>query len=274
MAMLIEGRLIDGYLTSTPKKCRTCNKECDTTRNYDRLDVCRYGYAHRSINESVRLVGLVVRSYNPTDAAKKAARRADREDVVSASQVDATVRKIRAVIRESEDRRTRELAAEIDEAEQRLDPTAVVDAIREDLRKNAGQLHDYKALAIQIRQNLETALGIQSLDANHVRERVNQGPTEIGAAYWASRLMEGKLASLQLLTDREFLNELPIVQSRFHGALHKYVHIFRAVAQEKDVKVFLDGESRENVTGARDAVDQTIFVLLDNAVKYSPPGRK
>ncbi len=260
-----------GSLVSAPSKCLTCDRPCAQIRG-DQLEACRYGYGVQRIDAEHLLVGLVVRSFNPSNATKKVGRNASDDQRLTRGQVQRAAASLRNSLAEVEAERAARRNEQLEAVGLEADFEDLLDRVKSDLDGVAGQLHDYRSLALQIRQNIESFLDIESEEPAHLRPILDRAAHQIAATYWASRMMESKLEGVRLLTDPSIITMSPTASSRLHGLVHKYRQIYHHACQDKGVDLYLAGESWGQIRGPVLAMEQIPLVMIDNAYKYAPTG--
>lgn len=269
--VLTGSSLEDGSIIKVPGKCRGCDRPCEGFGE-QRLEACPYGFIVRRVDRDHLIIGLIVSGFNPTNATQKASRAANRDSRVTKGQVDAAVESLNHKIRSAAAVEAASLNAEIESVTTAVSMEDIVKRLASELNQTIGQLHDYRSLALQIRQNVESYLGIESTFPEHLRATLENAPHQLAAAYWASRIVESKLDGVQLLTDLSLVAQSPQTTSRIHGMVHKYRQIFHHACNDKNVSIQLVGESYGKVRGPRLALEQIPLVLIDNAYKYAPAG--
>ncbi len=269
MPILGPSGIAGGSLIPVPSDCLHCDRSCTEVR-IDEIRSCKYGYAVHRVDDDHLLVGLVVRGFNPTPATKKVGRNASNDQRVTRSQVDRACEALqshRASIEVATAARHNEALRTVGNEASWED---LLGQVKSDLNQVAGQLHDFRSLALQIRQNIESHLDIESEDPTHLRSILEDTEHQIVATYWASRVMTSKLDGVRLLADQSIMAASPTVSSRLHGLVHKYRQIYEHACRDKGVSICLTGESWGQTSGPALALEQIPLVLIDNAYKYAP----
>jgi signal transduction histidine kinase len=217
------------------------------------------------------VAGVVVRNYPQTTAARKKALKIHHANTVDVADLEAVAARVTELdlARESEIlaekrgiietyRNSPEFAADVSEL------------LRPSLEQTFAQIHDYRQLVSQIVQHVNVFLetkhpGIE-LDAQ--LDKVN---TNIRSIYWAARLMEFKLQSAAFVANPDLIDDPRNKRVfRLHGAVHKYLQIYKPLLEGRRLKLRVTGESHGNLMENPDAVGAIPQAFIDNAIKYAP----
>ncbi|HVQ90568.1 MAG TPA: ATP-binding protein [Mycobacteriales bacterium] len=147
----------------------------------------------------------------------------------------------------------------------------IVNELRDEFKQSLNQSHDFLQLIKLIQGHVKTIL----------EERFPGDPPEVaadkldseGAIYFSTELMIGKIDATLFLEQPNlaFGNERTIELHRF---VTKYYRIYRSYAQQKHVDLRTTGASYGRVRYNSAAIGAVVHALLDNLVKYAPPGSK
>lgn len=146
---------------------------------------------------------------------------------------------------------------------------ALAEQLRRDFSDNLHQSHDFLQLVKLVRGHAEALLHDKYPDLPPT-DAADRLPTE-GAIFYSTELMLAKMDSMA------FLNEINLAHGnerkfKVHPVVLKYVRIYDWQAQEKDLKVRLEGNSYSSSYYNDKAIGAVIQGLLDNLVKYAPAG--
>jgi signal transduction histidine kinase len=212
------------------------------------------------------IVGAVLRAWpTATKAYQKVRRSTAPEELVTADQVatcGGVLDRWNTAHRESEEAaRTRA----IDQARQSVSSEDVASILRKELDASASQVHDYRSLAIRVRQNAEMlqerARRRQSVD--HEAEAIVQ----------TAILMEAKMESAWAIANlNSFDQELAHIGVKYHSLLLMYLRIYKHDFEAKNVTTSLVGESHAMIWCSERHSNLLVQNLIDNALKYSPAG--
>jgi two-component system phosphate regulon sensor histidine kinase PhoR len=82
------------------------------------------------------------------------------------------------------------------------------------------------------------------------------------------------LLSLSKIEQREDADDIALEPGNVRGVLESAVHVCQAAAAEQDISIALDCDSQLRARINPVLLEQAIVNLLDNAIKYSDPGRE
>ena len=229
---------------------------------------CRYGLTYARIDDERYVVGLTCNDLlTPTKRGAKRARQ-EAERRVKTQTIRTSVsqsRKLGIGAVNDYDLATRELLARLEH-----DPKmheSLAKQLRQDFSDNLSQSHDFLQLVKLVRGHAESLLHEKFPDLPPT-EAADKLPTE-GAIFYSTELMLAKMDSM------EFLNEINRAhghESRFqlHPMVIKYLRIYNWQANEKELKIAVDGACFANCFYNSKAIGAVIQGLLDNLVKYAP----
>lgn len=268
---VVDGRRRDGMGQSWPERCNTCrHRQCESAESAD-LGLCSYGYNFQRLSDQLLVAGVVVRDYPGMTAARQKKLKSERSRLIDRADLAAVEARVAGL----ELARETELAAEKRKIMEtyRDSPQFAVDVtelLRPSLEQTFAQIHDYRQLVSQIIQHvnvfLETGFPGASLD-----DQLDKVNPNIRSIYWATRLMEFKLQSAAFLANPDLIDDPRTKRVfRFHGAVHKYLQIYRPLLDGRGLKLRVTGESHGNLMENPDAVGAIPQAFIDNAIKYSP----
>jgi signal transduction histidine kinase len=209
-----------------------------------------------------------------TSARRKVLRAAGKQSTTIA-EVNAAIAHARLATDqlEAELRKTKDvLIAEYKETKEYQ--TEIAEALRPDIQKALGQVHDYKQFVQQVIQNINVILGKRFPNLT-IEEQLDAASHEEVAIYWAARLMEEKLDAALYVMYPDRIHELRDRRRfRFHGAVTKYRKIYQRRLEESGLELVLSGESHGDVESNPRAITVIPHALIDNAIKYAPEKSK
>ncbi len=124
--------------------------------------------------------------------------------------------------------------------------------------------HDLRTPLTRLRGRLENLSARPGLDAE-LSDELGSALTE------ADHLLATFGALLRIARIESGTHDREWVDIALHPLLHDAWELYQAVGEEKDIVVKL-GEANGRLRGDRDLLFQALCNLLDNAIKYSPPG--
>jgi len=148
---------------------------------------------------------------------------------------------------------------------------SLADELRKDFDKTLTQSHDFLQLVKLVRGYAETLLQEKYPDLSN-EDAAERLPTE-GAIFFSTELMLMKMDSLVFLDEvnQAFANE---TRFQIHPTVLKYCRIYRWQATQKNLTIELQGECYGYCRYSSRAIGAVLQSLLDNLVKYAPPGSK
>jgi signal transduction histidine kinase len=148
---------------------------------------------------------------------------------------------------------------------------ALAEQLRKDFDESLTRTHDFLQLVKLVRGHAESLLRDKFPDLPN-EEAAERLPTE-GAIYFSTELMLAKMDSMLFIHE---VNQALGNERRFqvHPLVLQYVRIYRWQAGQKNVSVRLEGEAYGYSRYNGKAVGTVVHALLDNLVKYAPPGSK
>jgi signal transduction histidine kinase len=264
------GVVTDGSLVPAHPDCLRCPSRTCTSDSASRNEVriCRYGLAYRQLDEERTVVGLAVSDLsNLTQRARKRLRNEPERRVTSA-QIGSAVARAHALgvgFVKTFERDKAQLLKNLNEDPQLL--KAVAEQLRHEFSDNLEQSHDFLQLVQLVKGHAEVLLKDKypNLEPAEAADRL---PTE-GAIYYSTEMMLAKMDSL------EFLNEINLAHGgerrfKIHPLIVKYVRIYGWQAQQKDLRIRLEGSSHSESLYNPRAIGAVVQGLLDNLVKYAP----
>ncbi len=262
-----------GYLFPRAERCSACSATQCTTAEIGRLSVCSYGFGYTRVSADVTLVGLILRSFSPTpDAYRKVLRKSEPHHRLSAEQVGLIAEAIRSWLADEAEAFAQVKRDQMAEIRAGVGLGDIADELGEQIRLSFGQVHDYRAFAAQIKQNVIRQLERRS-PGLPLDDQLAAADHELAAIYWASELMITKLEAVYFLQDREALGQLGSYgRTKFHSLFLKYLRIYQYAFDEKGVKIAVDGTSHSHLQCNVTAAGLIPQALIDNALKYAPSG--
>lgn len=271
---LVEGHEpTDGSIMPAHPDCLACpTRSClsDTKTSVAEPASCRYGITYMRIDDERVVNGVIVNDL--VGVSSKARRRAKQEPErrVLARVLKVAVLRARGigigVISDFETAKS-EMMARL-ESNPSLHQ-ALADDLRRDFSENLQQSHDFLQLVKLMRGHAESLLH-EKYPTLPPSDAADKLPTE-GAIYYSTELMLAKMDSMV------FLNEINIAHGnerkfKIHPLILKYVRIYEWQATQKELKIRLEGTALGQSYYNNQAISAVIQGLLDNLVKYAPPG--
>jgi signal transduction histidine kinase len=263
----------DGSLLDVHDDCRQCpTRQCeaDSSAPTGEARQCRFGMSYARIDSHRLVAGVVARDLDyPTKRTRRRLRsevdrRVNRADVAQA--ISRAIQLGPGVVDDYE-RAKQEVLRQLER-----DPEmhrALAEDLRKEFSRTLDQSHDYIQLIKLVRGHAEALLKQKypDLDPDDAAERL---PIE-GAIYFSTELLLTKIDSLR------FLNEINQVfgdeqRFRIHPFILKYVRIYNWQAEQKELRILVTGQCHASIFYNSEAIGAVIQALLDNLVKYAPPG--
>lgn len=265
----------DGSLISTPSDCLSCpTREClaKTGGQAGRLTECRFGMHYLRVDDNRIIVGVVATDL--PSMGKRAKRRGKqhpelRVRVRAVEHAAAQAKLLGPGVVEDLEQLKEEVMTRVKE-----DPAmfnTLADQLRKDFAETLTQSHDFLQLVKLVRGHAETLL-LEKFPDSSVEDAAEKLPTE-GAIFFSTEMMLVKMDSLV------FLNEINRVfggETRFqiHPFTLKYYRIYKWQAAQKNLAIQLQGQCYGHCWYNSAAIGALLQGLLDNLVKYAPPGSK
>lgn len=266
----------DGATYQTPQRCLDCQRRsCMGSFRSPKFVVkeCQFGFNYFWIDDVRLALGFVAVD---RDFPTQRARRNARQSPASRVKPDALNQAMEAAMALPEGaledfERNRDLVVKgmIEDPELRAE---IATAMRREFAEvPLQQSHDFMQFVNQIRGNVEVLLR-QARPDLELYDAAESLP-ELGAIFFATQLMRAKIDSLAYLQEanRVFGSERNV---KIHPMVLKYWRIYQSQARAKKLDGVFHGESHGEFHGNPDAIGAVIHALLDNQVKYAPPGSR
>lgn len=270
---VFNGERSDGLTHAWPRRCQRCrDRQCEASSSTN-LEACSYGYNFQRIDESLIIAGVVVRDGPGGTKTRSKALKEVGTKAISARDLEAAASKARRVadeVDESIASLKREVMHEYQRTEQYKRDLA--DLLRPSIEQTFAQVHDYRQLISQIIQHVNVYLETKSPRMD-LDDQLDLADPNIRSIYWAARLMEFKLLSALFLANPERIVDPRHKRIfRLHGAIHKYLHIYKPLFDSRGLKLRVIGDSHGNLMENPDAIGVIPQAFIDNAIKYAPTG--
>lgn len=139
----------------------------------------------------------------------------------------------------------------------------VHDQIARDTSNNLAALHEIRKYNRNIKLSLERVCRAQSPNDP------DQAQIAIVKSWKLSELMSSQFEILGLIADEGLVNLIPKTKSEIYRIFDKCQRIYRTIASEKNIQIYMDGDSPFTMVS-----DKTFpilaTVLIENAIKYAP----
>ncbi|QHT57138.1 hypothetical protein GXP71_14310 [Cellulomonas sp. H30R-01] len=268
-----EGERREGTVYQWPARCEMCrNRQCERSESYE-LQTCSYGYDFQRVDASLLIAGILLRDrQNETKSRQKARRRATA--MTSAGELNAVVgRALESAADEREwlDGERHAIVEEYRQSGRYKDDLA--ELLKPSIEQTFAQVHDYRQLISQIVQHVNVYLETKYPGGDSLQDKLALADDNIRSIYWAARLMEFKLLSALFLVYPEQIDDPRKKRSfRLHGAVHKYLQIYKPLMEVRSIRLRVVGDSYANLVENPDAVGVIPQAFIDNAVKYAGSG--
>lgn len=269
---VISGKRTDGIGIVWPDTCRSClTRECEKFAQTE-LQTCSYGYHYIENQSGGVFAGFLVEDASIHSPALSKNLRKDKKSRIRLQFLNNLLISISKELAEDaaaeEARFKKSINSYLDD---KAFNAKFLEKFKKDIEKGLSFLHDYRQINARIAQNVNILLETR-YKGNSIEELLQKANHEELAIYWASKLLEEKLSLARLLINPEWINrESEFVYFRFHGIVYKYLQMYRQSADEREIKIFTEGESRQNIYANPMAVSAIPQTFIDNAIKYSPP---
>ncbi|MBM4083666.1 MAG: HAMP domain-containing histidine kinase [Planctomycetes bacterium] len=132
-------------------------------------------------------------------------------------------------------------------------------------------LHDVKTAVSLVTRNAEAIIG--TLPGDSAEERIENAPDEIKSLLKSVQLLHTRLSASSILANPEAASHGQKHRTPVHKVCYKMVRLFQELAAARGVRIKMLGTSYE-APDCYDSFETVPLVLIDNAVKYSEPGRE
>ncbi len=268
MGEITNGALMDAHPACVRCRARPCVEDSQQ-REPAEIAHCRYGISYSRVDDVRNIIGLTVGLPEQSAAARRAYSR-DKQRRATPGQVRSAVQAAQRLgtgLVESFETSRQELLAALAADPEML--KSLAEQLRHEFDENLEQSHDFLQLLTQVQGNAEAIL-LDKHPGMDVDLAAEKSPHE-GAIFFAAKLMKVKIDSLVYLQE---INRVHGGETRFqiHPFILKYVRIYKWQAEQRELRIRLDGSSYAAVFLSGDAVGAVVQALLDNMVKYAPAG--
>lgn len=268
---LNRGEPQDGSIMPAHPECVSCpTRECvEGSRVFTgEIGTCRFGLNYLRVDDERLVTGIVVPDGpSMTQRLRKRVRHEPARHVRGAA-LRGAVQNARemgpGIVEDFEIAKTEVFARLRQEPEVHH---ALAEQLRRDFSDNLHQSHDFLQLVKLVRGHAEALLHekFPDLDPPDAADRL---PAE-GAIFYSTELMLAKMDAMV------FLNEINVVHGdertfQAYPMIHKYVRIYAWQANEKNLRLRLEGSSYSFCHYNTKAIGAVVQGLLDNLVKYAP----
>lgn len=270
-----EGRFVDGAVMDVHEDCLSCTvREClgDTKAPPGEPRQCRFGLTYAKVDAERVLLGVVGSDLAQPTARARRRYKEERERHATSGAIRMAVQKAVAlgpgVTRDLANARQAVLA------ELGRDPElakALAEQLRKEFNQTLNQSHDFLQLVKLVRGHAEALLR-EKYPKLSPEDAAEAAPIE-GAIFFSTELMLVKMDSLIFLQE---VNRAFGAQNRFriHPLVLKYVRIYAWQADQKNLHLRLEGNCYGESLYNTQAIGAVVQGLLDNLVKYAPPGSR
>ena len=271
----IKGQSFSGSLLSWPNRCQHCTTNaCELSESHG-LNLCSYGYYYQRISKDIVIGGLVIRNAKDKSTAQRKRLFEDQNLAISIEILNAGIDSFQRAFATLDSvvasEKQRILDEYVKKERYRID---FLDALKPEIQKGLSFVHDYKQINTQISQNINAIIESHYAGST-LEEKLEQATEHEKALYEASKFLDEKLNVAKFLLHPEWLT-LPYECSkfRFHGAVSKYLKIYRSRLASKNITLQVNGQSYLEMIANPQAVPVIPHTLIDNAAKYSPKDGK
>lgn len=266
-------KLINGSLLDVHSDCMACpGRFCltDEQAKPGEVKTCKYGLSYARIDEERIILGVVASGSDNLTPKARQRNKKEPERRVKPADLTRTIERVREMGPGIVKNFTASKKILIEEM--KSDPLlqkSIADQFRGDYENSLNQSHDFLQLMNLIRGNAEVLLHAEYPELTP-EDAAGRLP-EVGSIYFSTLLMQMKMDSLLYLHE---INRVHGGERKFdlHPFVLKYVRIYNWKATQKNLRIVLKGDCRSKVYYNSNALGSVIQGLLDNMVKYSPPG--
>lgn len=269
---LIKGTRKQGFQEEWTKQCNACNRHCEESKETG-LNTCSYGVNFQRLKNGLLVFGILVKMPNSSGAAAKAARGHVRP-MISRDDYDRVLKSLLSadqLVSKAVEAKKREIISDyVANDRYKLEYLELMKPV---IQKNLAFLHDYNQFVSSVKQNINVVLHERYPDGD-LDSKLARATESEGAIYWSSSLMSEKLTTAFLLLHPERLSAGEKTSFKLHGLVLKYVKIYNAAFNNKQVRLDVSGYSGGYVRAVSSVLSVIPHTLLDNALKYSRAGSR
>jgi signal transduction histidine kinase len=237
------------------------------------IATCKYGYNYSRVDDDMLVAGVVLEHQTtPSDAWK---RRRKQEEPVRRADLE---RAIAGYVARRDGEREKLRIERIIEEDALLDreqfKSNFLAELREEIVRSFSFYHDYQQINSQLIQNINRVIEDRYGNISEAFDgKLRAASQQEQAIYWAARMLDEKLAVAKVLVRPEWLRLADdIGEFRVHGMVTKYVRMYEAQFQARNLDLQLLGSSYTKIVASTQASGVIIHTLIDNALKYAPNG--
>lgn len=271
---VLDGKQHDGSLRAWSTICDRCShRQCEHAEEIGKVGLCSYGFNYVKLSPDLLVASVVLEGWNPTTQARR--KRLHDQRPIPNWEFDAALASYGRVTEEEWERlrrQRREAESLVLDAEQFH--VEYLERLKPEILRGLSFVHDYKQVNAQITQNINVVIE-QRYEGTNFEAKLAKATRAEVAIYYAAKFLEEKLNVAKFLVTPEWLTvESECRVFRLHGLVTKYVRIYQSQLEAKHVEVKISGVSYGEVEANPQACAVIPHTLLDNAVKYAPPGSR
>lgn len=252
--------------------CKACSlRECLTrTKKIAEPQICRYGITFARIDDNRVVNGVLAKDLAgmPSRASKRQKMESDRR--VTSKQLVSAIQRVNELGPGVVNAFESETKLALKRLE--MDPKihrAVSEILLKDFDKSFERSHDFLQLVRLVQEHAEALLSERSPGLSP-EDAADNSKIE-GSIYYSTKLMALKINSWKFLGDG-YLARRNIAKFQIHPLVLQYVRVYNWKARQREIIIRVRGDSYSFSEYNNEAIGAVVHAILDNLVKYAPPG--